>query len=214
MKVSIAGLDLIKKHEGLRLNAYRCPAGVWTIGYGITSSAGVGKVTPGMKITQAEAEDMLRRALAVFEAGVEKAIKRQPTQAQFDAMVSLAYNIGVGAFSKSSVVRHFNAGDMDRAAISFLMWNKAAGKVLPGLTKRRADERAWFLRASPMAHDEPMPPAVTPAPPPAGPEPVAVEPAKEPAKEAPLAPGKSIAGWLLAAGAALFAALAAWMTQG
>jgi lysozyme len=211
MKVSTAGLDLIKKHEGLRLNAYRCPAGVWTIGYGITSSAGVGKVTPGMKITQAEAEDMLRRALAVFEAGVEKAIKRQPTQAQFDAMVSLAYNIGVGAFSKSSLVRRFNDGNIAGAADAFLMWNKAGGRVLKGLENRRKDERAWFLRSSPLAHDEPAKPAVKPAaPPPAAPEPVAVEPAKEPAKE----PGKSIAGWLLAAGAALFAALAAWMTQG
>lgn len=204
MKVSNAGLDLIKKHEGLRLNAYRCPAGVWTIGYGITSSAGVGAVTPGMKITQAEAEEMLRKALFVFERGVQDVLTRRPTQHQFDAMVSLAYNIGVPAFRRSSVARHFNNGDIEKAAGSFLMWNKANGKVLPGLTKRRADERAWFLRPdAPVAKPEPEPPKVEPTPVP----PLEIEPAPE-------KPGKSLAAWILAALFTLIAAAAAFVVKG
>lgn len=207
MNVSKAGLDLIKAHEGLRLNAYRCPAGVWTIGYGITSGAGVGKITEGMKITQAQAEEMLRKALAVYERGVVKALDRRPTQPQFDAMVSLAYNIGVGGFARSSVVRHFNAGDIQKAADSFRLWNKANGKVLPGLTKRRETERKLFLSsgAGKPVEPAPIPPAPTPPPatePPPAPTPVAPDPAP------------NIAAWIAAAAIALVAAFAAWIMKG
>jgi lysozyme len=213
MKVSNAGLDLIKKHEGLRLQAYRCPAGVWTIGYGITSRAGVGAVTPGMKITQAEAEDMLRKALAVFERGVQDVITRRPTQAQFDAMVSLAYNIGVPAFRRSSVARHFNNGETDKAANSFALWNKANGKVLPGLTRRRADERAWFLTAAPPAANPPPQRVPEPVvkPPIPNDEPVLRPPADPVVEEKP---GKSLAGWILAGLFALIAAAAAFVVKG
>lgn len=210
MKVTDAGLDLIKKHEGLRLTAYRCPAGVWTIGYGITSSAGVGKVTPGMKITEAEADDMLRRALFVYERGVQDALTRRPTRAQFDAMVSLAFNIGVPAFRKSSVVRHFNAGDLERAAGSFLLWNKAAGKVLHGLTKRRQAEREWFLRpelAPPPVVKEPLTTAAPPAAEPTGKESLQVE-------EPETSHGPRIAGWVLGALTILIAAAAAFIAKG
>jgi lysozyme len=213
MKVSATGLDLIKKHEGLRLTAYPDPATggePWTIGYGITSSAGVGKITKGMRITLAEAEDMLRRALMVYERGVQDTLTRRPTQNQFDAMVSLAYNIGVPAFRKSSVARFFNAGEIDKAAGAFLMWNKAAGKVMPGLTKRRASEREWFLRPSqPAAVPSPAtpPPPVTPAP---------VPPAQTPVPMPDLPPdtGRHIAAWLIGALGLLFAVFAAWMTKG
>lgn len=208
MKVSAAGLDLVKKHEGLRLEAYRCPAGVWTIGYGITSAAGVGTVARGMKITHDEAEDMLRRALRIFERGVQDALTRRPTQAQFDAMVSLAYNIGVGAFKRSSVLRHFNAGDMDKAAGAFLMWNKANGKVLPGLTRRRTEERQWFLKASPAVPSEPVPPTPKPA------EPPPVVAPEAPPMPPPAEPGKQISWGIIGALAALFAAFAAWITTG
>jgi len=212
MKVSTAGLDLIKIHEGLRLTAYPDPATggePWTIGYGITSSAGVGKISKGMKITQAEAEDMLCRALVVYERGVQDTLTRRPTQHQFDAMVSLAYNIGVPAFRKSSVARYFNQGDMDKAAAAFLLWNKAAGKVMPGLTKRRASERNWFLKDSPIAPVKPAP-APDPAPIPPPPD---IEP--PPAPEAPKAePGPAIARWIIAAIGAAFAAFAYWMTKG
>jgi lysozyme len=208
MKVSKAGLEIIKAHEGLRLTAYRCPAGVWTIGYGITSGAGVGKVAQGMKITQAEAEEMLKSALAIYEQGVIKAIKRQPTQAQFDAMLSLAYNIGVGAFSRSSVVRHFNAGDIQKAADAFRLWNKGGGKVLPGLVRRRKEERDLFLSASaPAKPAEPLPPPPPPAP---------VQP-PEPAPAPPVAqpdPAPKIGAWIATAAAALIAAFAAWIMKG
>jgi lysozyme len=145
MNTNKAGLDLIKSFEGLRLETYKCSAGVDTIGYGHTSMAGEPKVTPGMKITEAEAEEILARDLGKYEAAVDKAVTVEPTPNQFAAMVSLCYNIGPGNFAKSSVVRKLNAGDVDGAAQSFLMWNKAAGKVLAGLTRRREAEKKLFL---------------------------------------------------------------------
>lgn len=149
MKTSQAGLDLIKRFEGLRLKAYPDPATggePWTIGYGTTSSAGVGKISRGMVITQVQAESMLARSLAAYEQAVLRALKVAPSQHQFDALVSLAYNIGIGAMTKSSVVRHLNAGDVNRAAAAFLLWNKAGGRVMAGLTRRRAAERDLFLK--------------------------------------------------------------------
>ena len=214
MRTSDQGIALLKKHEGLRLTAYPDPASggePWTIGYGTTSRAGVGKVTRGMKISQAQAEDMLRRSLVGYEQGVLKAITRTPTQNQFDAMVSLAYNIGVGAMSKSSVIRHFNANDDVKAGGAFLLWNKAAGKVMPGLTRRRAEERALFLKPSAPISKNP-PAAATPIAeqaPEKKPETVAQEPAKEPAK-----PGATIAGWVLGILVALIAAAAAIIAKG
>lgn len=146
MKTSRTGIDLIKKWEGCKLKAYRCSAGVLTIGYGHTSAAGAPKVVEGMIITQAQADEILVRDLVKYEAAVQKALTRSPNQNQFDAMVSLAFNIGPGAFAKSSLVRKFNAGDLAGAADAFLLWRKAGGKVLPGLENRRKDERSLFLR--------------------------------------------------------------------
>lgn len=144
MKTNKAGLDLIKSFEGLRLETYKCSAGVDTIGYGHTSAAGAPKVAPGMKITAAEAEEILARDLRKYEEAVDKAVTVTPTENQFAAMVSLCYNIGPGNFSGSSVVKKLNAGDAKGAAQSFLLWNKAAGKVLAGLTRRREAEKALF----------------------------------------------------------------------
>jgi lysozyme len=207
VKTSDQGIALLKRHEGLRLKAYPDPASggePWTIGYGTTSSAGVGKITRGMTITEAQAEEMLRKSLLIYERGVVKAITRRPTQPQFDAMVSLAYNIGVPRFSTSSVVKHFNAGDIDKAAGAFLLWNKAAGKIMSGLTKRRQSERALFLSAAPAAPTPAPPPVVKPAdwnaPPP---------PAPEPTK-----PGPKIAGWILGLLGLLIAAAAAFIAKG
>lgn len=146
MKTNKAGLDLIKSFEGLRLETYKCSAGVDTIGYGHTSAAGEPKVKPGMKITEKEAEEILARDLGKYEAAVSKAMTVTPTENQFSAMVSLCYNIGPGNFASSSVVRKLNAGDVEGAANSFLLWNKAAGKVLAGLTRRREAEKALFLK--------------------------------------------------------------------
>lgn len=202
MKTNRAGLDLIKKWEGLRLTAYKCPAGVLTIGYGHTSAAGAPAVSKGMKITAEEASDILRRDLASYESAVEKALARSPNANQFSAMVSLCYNIGPGAFAKSSIVKRFNAGDIAGAADAILMWNKANGKVLQGLVNRREDERRLFLTAE----------AVEPVPPPPA-HPVAPAPEK-PAQPAPAQSGKGIAAWVMGAAAALIAALAAWIMKG
>lgn len=158
MKTSADGIALIKQFEGLRLTAYPDPATggePWTIGYGTTTGAGVGKVAKGMTITPVQAESMLVRSLEAYERGVLAALKSPPGQHQFDAMVSLAYNIGLGKFAQSSVVRFFNAGDITRAAGAFLLWNKAAGKVLPGLTRRRQAERDLFLKPDPVASATP-----------------------------------------------------------
>lgn len=148
MKISRTGIDFIKKWEGVRLKAYRCGAGVLTIGYGHTSAAGAPQVKEGMTISQREAEDILGRDLVKYEAAVQKALRRAPNQNQFDACVSLCFNIGPGAFAGSSVVRLFNEGDARGAANAFRLWNKAGGKVVQGLVNRREDERALFLRPS------------------------------------------------------------------
>lgn len=143
--INQAGLNLIKEFEGLRLTAYRDSVGVWTIGYGTTAAADVG-ITPhaGQTITEPQAEAFLRAGVDKFAAQIIRLMKRQPTPNQLGAMVSLAYNIGPGSFAKSSVLRHFNTGDMPRAAASFALWNKAGGRVLAGLTRRRAAEAALF----------------------------------------------------------------------
>ena len=136
--------ELIKRYEGKRLRAYRCSAGVLTIGYGHTSAAGAPKVTPGMTISEKEANAIFDRDIERFAAKVEDLIKVEITDNQFGACVSLAFNIGVGAFSKSSVLRFINQNKFDNAADAFALWNKAGGRVLPGLTKRRAAEAALF----------------------------------------------------------------------
>jgi len=141
MQVNEAGLRIIKEFEGLRLRAYRCPAGVWTIGYGHTRTARKGQV-----ITEAEADRLLREDLRVFEQGVLDALGGAPTtENQFSAMVSLAYNIGLGAFRRSKVLAFHKAGKTAEAARAFANWRKAGGKVLPGLVRRRAAEAKLYL---------------------------------------------------------------------
>ena len=166
MKTNRAGIEIIKRFEGLRLDAYKCPAGVWTIGYGHTTAAGAPAVSPGMKITEQEASDILVRDLAKFEAAVSKVLTRPANENQFGAMVSLCYNIGSGAFAGSTVVRKFNAGDVQGAADAYRMWNKGGGQVLPGLIRRREAERTLFLTP---AHDEPVIPRPVPQEPEAAP---------------------------------------------
>lgn len=156
MKVNNDALNLIKEFEGLRLEAYKCSAGVWTIGYGTTAAAGVG-VDPkaGMTITEAEADWYLEKAIEKFASKIEGYITAPINENQFGAFVSLAYNIGPTAFKKSSALRHFNNGDLDKAASSILLWNKAGGKVLKGLVRRREAERSLFLRPVQLIHEKP-----------------------------------------------------------
>jgi lysozyme len=148
MRTNKAGIDIIKEFEGLRLKAYKCPAAVWTIGYGHTSMAGPPSVKMGMVITKAEADSILKRDLVKYENGVKDAIRVEVTPNQFAACVSLCYNIGIGAFKKSSVARFCNARQWQKAADAFMLWNKAGGRVLPGLTRRRAAEAALFSRGN------------------------------------------------------------------
>lgn len=118
--------------------------GVWTIGYGDTEN-----VQPGMVITQAEAEQRLRNRLARdFEPSVRQALNQAAAQYQFDAMVCLAYNIGATSFANSTLVRLFNAGDIQLAADQFPRWDKAGGQSVKGLRRRRAAERALYLGQS------------------------------------------------------------------
>jgi lysozyme len=153
MKINRAGLELIKNFEGFVPNAYLCPAGIWTIGYGTTTAAGAGEIRKGMTITKDQASDMLLSTLVKYEAAVTKALTQVPTENQFSAMVSLCYNIGESAFAKSTVLRKFNSGDLSASAAAFRMWNKAGGKVLPGLIRRREAELALF--STPAAKGEP-----------------------------------------------------------
>ncbi|MNU46301.1 Lysozyme RrrD [compost metagenome] len=142
--LSETGLTVLKHYEGCELKAYRDSVGVLTIGYGDTEN-----VNEGMVITHEEAEDRLERRLGRdFEPAVRAAVIAHMRQEQFDAMVCLAYNIGAAAFAKSTLVKLFNAGDIQLAADQFLRWDKAGGKSLKGLRRRRAAERALFLGAN------------------------------------------------------------------
>ncbi len=141
MKTSKAGISLIKQFESFSARPYLCPANIWTIGYGHTR--GVSKdMAP---ITEAEACDLLAEDLAGFEAQVETSVTRKLDQHQFDALVSFVFNVGAGAFLQSTMLKMINDGNLNGAANQFLRWTKAGGKVLNGLVKRRAAERAMFV---------------------------------------------------------------------
>ena len=146
MKINQATVELVKEFEGFSAKAYKCPAGIWTIGYGTTAAAGVG-ITPkeGMTISKNDAEGYLHAALEKFASQIEDSITAPINENEFGAFVSLAYNIGPGAFKKSSALSSFNAGDKAKSAKAILLWNKAGGKVLKGLTRRREAERKLFL---------------------------------------------------------------------
>jgi lysozyme len=157
MKMSAEGLALVKEFEGLRLKAYKCPAGIWTIGYGHTSAAGAPAVNPGMEITKEEAETILRRDMAQYEDGVERLVKVRITQGQFDALVDFAYNAGVGALAKSTLLKKVNAEKFDEVPAEFMKWTKGGGRELPGLVRRRrAEVKLWrgLDEAAPASHDE------------------------------------------------------------
>lgn len=140
MQISRKGLELIKRHEGLRLKAYLCPAQVWTVGYGSTGP----HVKPGLVITEPEADILLRKDVARFEDGVNRAVKVDLTQGQFDALVSFAFNCGIGALQKSTLLKKLNAGRYGDVPAELMKWTKGGGRELPGLVKRRRDEAALW----------------------------------------------------------------------
>jgi lysozyme len=143
LTVSDRGIRLIKEFEGCRLTAYLdelAKPPVWTIGYGHTRTA-----REGLTISQDAADRLLRADIGHFAYGVTKACAVTPNPNQFAAMTSLAFNVGLGNFSRSSVLRFHNEGKFAEAAAAFSMWNKAGGKVRAGLTRRRAAEAALYL---------------------------------------------------------------------
>jgi lysozyme len=147
MKIPQEAINLVKEFEGLRLEAYLDPVGVVTIGYGYTNRAGYG---PGVKMGDKWTEDLADEMLAVgvekFGAEIRPLFKQQPNPHQFGAFVSLAYNIGTPAFAKSTALKRWNAGDMMGCAEAMAWFNKAGGKVLRGLVRRREAEVALFLK--------------------------------------------------------------------
>ena len=146
MVVSLFGVDLICGFEGKRLAAYDDGAGVWTIGFGTTVYPNGIKVKKGDTCTEAQAKTYMAHDLKKFEATVNKAVTVQLNQNHFDALVSLAYNIGTNAFSKSTLVKKLNANDIRGAADQFDVWVNAGGKRMQGLVNRRAKEKEVFLR--------------------------------------------------------------------
>ncbi|MFJ2548516.1 lysozyme [Pseudomonas sp. NPDC087612] len=143
MRTSQRGLNLIKSFEGLRLQSYQDAVGVWTIGYGTTRG-----IKPGMSITKDQAERMLANDVPRFEVEVERLVKVPLTTNQHDALISFTYNLGSANLESSTLLRLLNSGDYAGAAEQFPRWNKAGGKVLAGLVRRREAERKLFLEAA------------------------------------------------------------------
>lgn len=144
MRISADGISVIKQFEGCRLRSYRCSAGVLTIGWGHTSASGNPIVFPEMTITQEEADQILAADLRKFEDGVTALVKVDLRQGQFDALVSFAFNCGLSALGKSTLLKRINEGKFDAAPAEFMKWTKAGGNELPGLVRRRrAEARLW-----------------------------------------------------------------------
>lgn len=145
MQISPKGIALIKEFEGCSLTAYKDSVGVLTIGYGWTHVVDGKPLRNGMTIDQAAAERLLKTGLVGYENNVMKLVRVKLSQGQFDALVSFAYNLGARSLSTSTLLKKLNAGDYTGAADEFPRWNKAGGKALNGLTRRREAEKALFL---------------------------------------------------------------------
>lgn len=139
MNISDRGLDLIKLHEGCRLEAYQDSVGIWTIGYGHTMG-----VKQGDACDQQQADDWLKADIRSAENCIDKSVTADLSQAEFDALCSFTFNLGCAALRNSTLLRKLNAGDYDGAALEFKKWDHAGGKQLVGLTKRRAAEAELF----------------------------------------------------------------------
>jgi lysozyme len=140
---SDAGLALTKSFEGCRLESYQDVGGVWTVGYGHTGP----DLLAGMKISQADADALLRADLSVAVACVNRGVTEEISQPQFDALVDFCFNTGQGNFLRSSLLRYVNQGEFENAAAQFLLWVNAGGKRVEGLVRRRQAERAMFVAA-------------------------------------------------------------------
>ena len=151
--MTIEGLELIKKYEGCSLKAYKCSAGIWTIGYGNTTYLNGEKVKEGDVISQDEANKLFKDTIDNFEYQVKMilgdTLKTILPESAISALVSLAYNIGVSAFAKSTLLKVIkqNKNNLRDIEFQWLRWNKAGGVILNGLTKRREEEFAIYKRA-------------------------------------------------------------------
>lgn len=139
LSTSAPGVELIKQFEGLRLQSYQDSVGVWTIGYGHTRTAG-----PSQRINADEAHRLLIQDVIDHEAHIKRLVKVPLKQGEFDALSSWVFNLGGGSLASSTLLRKLNAGDYAGAANEIPRWNKAGGKVLAGLVRRRAAERKMF----------------------------------------------------------------------
>lgn len=139
MKIGNKGLEMIKHFEGLELNAYKCAAGVWTIGYGHTKG-----VQEGMVISEETANEMLVEELKEYENYINTLVTVELNQNQFDAMVSWVYNLGSSNLQASTLLKVLNAGNYEGVPEQIMRWNKAGGRVLEGLTRRRQAEADLF----------------------------------------------------------------------
>jgi len=145
MSLSLSGLNQICNFEGLKLSAYDDGTGVWTIGYGTTRYPNGKRVSEGDQCTLEQAKAYMQHDLKIFERAVNSAVKVPLKQNQFDALVSLTYNIGVGAFKNSTLLKKLNLGAYKEAANQFDVWVNTGGKRLQGLVNRRAMEKKLFL---------------------------------------------------------------------
>jgi lysozyme len=142
----MVNLSIIKKYEGLKLNAYICPAGVATVGFGSTFYPDGRRVKLGDKITLQEAESILQHDIKRFEKEVRNAVKIEITDNQLSALISFVYNVGASAFRKSTLLKKVNANPTDLSIHNeFMRWTRAGGKVLSGLVKRRAEESKLYF---------------------------------------------------------------------
>lgn len=147
MRLDSEGYKLIQKFEGCKLNAYQDSVGIWTIGYGNITYENGTKVKKGDKITQQRAEELFRYFADRFASQIETKITVPVTQHQFNAVVSLAYNIGVSAFSKSTMLKKINVCSSDKTITNeFMKWVNGGGKKIQGLVNRRAEEAKLYFK--------------------------------------------------------------------
>jgi len=156
-KINDEGIAHLKRWEGCRLTAYKDPKGIWTIGYGHTSAAGKPYVHKDMKITQQQAEEMLLRDLGQYERAVETGVKVPLTDNQFAALVSFCYNVGAGAFAKSTLLKKLNRGDYEAVPVELAKWTRSGNKRLKGLANRRAAEAGLWAAGEFVASREVKP---------------------------------------------------------
>ena len=147
MKTSDAGIALIKRWEGERLTAYLCPAGVWTIGVGHTAAMGDPAPVSGMRITADESTAILRRDLSRVEQDIGAVVTVPLSKRQFDTLVSFVFNVGIGAFRKSTLLKKLNAGQFESVPSELMKWTRVNGQVNQGLVNRRKAEADYWRGA-------------------------------------------------------------------